>query len=70
LAFEGRQAACGAESFDRGGDGRFSMFAPGLKYTADHSAVVGRSNLDWVAVLDPFTIEEKSMGCDWSGNHL
>jgi hypothetical protein len=27
-------------------------------------------NLDLVALLDPFTIEQKSMGCDGSYSHL
>ena len=51
----------GAESFDCGCNGRFRVFAPALKHTSYNAAVVGRSNLNCVAFLDPFTIEKKSM---------
>jgi hypothetical protein len=46
------------------------MLAPSLKHAADNAAIVGRSNLDLLAFLDPFTIEEKRMSGDGSCSHL
>jgi hypothetical protein len=59
-----------AKSFDRRGDGGFGVLAPSLKHAANNASVVGCSNLDRFAFFNPFTIEKKSMSCDWSCNHL
>jgi hypothetical protein len=70
LPLECRKPSGRAKSLDRSRNGSLCVLTPSLKHSADNASVVRCSNFDRVAFFNPFTIEEKSVGCDWSCNHL
>jgi hypothetical protein len=70
LPLKRRQPSRRAESLDRSRNCGLGVLVPSPKHAADNAAIVGCSNLDRLAVFNPFTIEKKSVGCDWSCNQL
>ena len=70
LAFEGGQAARGAEGFDGGGDGGFGVLAAALHDAGDQAAVIGGVDLDEVAVFPPAAIHKETVRRNGRDRHL
>ncbi len=70
LAFEGGQAAGGAESLDGGGDGGLGVLAAALHDAGDQASVIGSVDLDDIAVFPPPAIQKKTVGRNGRDRHL
>jgi hypothetical protein len=70
LPLECRKPSGRAKRLDRSRNGSLCVLTPSPKHSADHASVVRCSNLDRFAFFNPFTIDEESVGCYWSCNHL